>query len=33
MHDSNAKCMHGDVSNQFPCGQFSEQIYIMEIKI
>ena len=27
MHDSNAKCMHGNVSNQFPFAQFSEQIY------
>ena len=27
MHDGNAKCMHGIVSNQFPCAQFSKQIY------
>ena len=27
MHDGNAKCMHGNVSTQFPHAQFSEQIY------
>ena len=27
MHDSNAKCMHENISTQFPCAQLNEQIY------